>query len=414
MASVTVFPAKLSGNAMVPPSKSESHRALLLAALGRDECRLTGFPPPLCDDTLAMISGITALGAKVRHQGNTLHITPATEQALPMAECHVHACAAALRMLIPAFLLRGQSVRFQMEPSLFRRPLDAFEPLVKELGASMIRTKGAPFCTVELSGQLPAGKYTIDGTRSSQFASGMLMALAHAGKPSRLTVTGPLVSRPYLDMTLRLMERFHLSYTEISAGVFELSPSLGRSPLEIAVSGDWSQGALLLCINALGGNVRIENLVQDESCTQGDARVVEILKRMKDGNAISIDCTDIPDLAPILALTCSQLRGTSMLTGVSRLRLKESDRLSATQELLGKLGVSVTVSTDSDTLCIHGPAALHGGFEADARNDHRLVMLLAAASTLCGDPITVHGAECIRKSWPGFLETWRHLGGKAE
>ena len=132
MASITFSPARLAGRAQVPPAKSEVHRALLLAALGRGECRLNGFPPPLCDDNYAMINGITALGAKVRHEGSTLIITPAPAPTpgAPMVDCRVNACAAALRMLIPAFLIRGQAVRFLMEAPLFRRPLDAFEPLM--------------------------------------------------------------------------------------------------------------------------------------------------------------------------------------------------------------------------------------------------------------------------------------------
>ena len=415
MASITFYPAHIQGSAMVPPAKSEAHRALLLAALGAGECCLTGFPPPLCDDTHAMINGVTALGAKVRHEGSVLMVTPAPAPVAgaPMVDCRVHACAAALRMLIPAFLVRGQAVRFLMEPALFRRPLDAFEPLMEKLGASMVRTPGET-CTVEISGFMPAGSYEIDGSRSSQFASGMLIALAHAqgDQPKNLTVTGPIVSRPYLDMTLSLMERFHVPYAETSEGVFDLSAPAQPSPGEAAVSGDWSQAAVLLCINAMGGKIDVENLT--ENGTQGDARVVDVLASMADGNAVEIDCTDIPDIAPILALTASQLRGTSVLRGVSRLRIKESDRLAATQELLSKLGVSSDVQHGGDTLCVHGPAQLQGGFEADARNDHRLVMFLAAAALKCDKPITVHGVECISKSWPGFFTTYRQLGGKAE
>ena len=417
MASVTFHPSYLQGRAMVPPAKSEAHRALLLAALGEGDCCLTGFPPPLCDDTCAMINGVTALGAKVRHEGSMLMVTPAPAPSknAPMVDCCVHACAAALRMLIPAFLVRGQAVRFVMEPALFRRPLDAFDPLMEKLGATMIRTSG-DVCTVEISGFMPAGSYEIDGSRSSQFASGMLIALAHAqgGQPKKLTVTGPIVSRPYLDMTLRLMDRFHVPYTEASEGVFDLAAPVQPSPEEAAVSGDWSQAAVLLCINAMGGKIDVENLTRDENCTQGDARVVDVLQSMSRGEAVDIDCTDIPDIAPILALTASQLRGTSVLRGVSRLRIKESDRLAATQELLGKLGVASDVQDEGDTLLVHGPAQLTGGFEADARNDHRLVMFLAAAALKCKQPITVHGVECISKSWPGFFDTYRQLGGKAE
>lgn len=427
MASLTFSPARLSGCALVPPAKSEAHRALLLAALGQGECILNGFPPPLCDDTIAMMNGITALGAKVRHEGTQLMVTPAPAPTgcQPMVECCVHACAAALRMLIPAFLVRGQAVRFVMEQGLFKRPLDAFEPLIKQLGAQLVRIPDYRDgkAAVEMSGLMPAGSYEMDGSRSSQFASGMLVALAHAADgeglaaPSQLTVTGPIVSRPYLDMTLKLMDTFHAPYTETAEGVFDIFPITQASPADAAVTGDWSQAAVFLCMNAMGSDITISNLYADEECLQGDSRVQEVLSSMKKGGklaAAEIDCSDIPDLAPILALTCSQADGMSTLTGVSRLRIKESDRLLATQELLSQLGVHTEVSEDSDTLRVWGPVQLKGGFEADARGDHRLVMFLAAAALVADAPITVHGVECISKSWPGFIQTYQQLGGKAE
>ncbi len=413
MASITFFPAHLSGVAAVPPAKSEAHRALLLAALGQGECRLNGFPPPLCDDTQAMINGVTALGAVVRQEGSTLVVTPGA--GTPKADCCVHACAAALRMLIPAFLVRGQAICFHMEDGLFKRPLDAYEPLMQTLGASMVRTPASDgkLATVEITGHMPSGHYKIDGSRSSQFASGMLVALSHTEKPSSLTVTGPIVSRPYLDMTLSLMERFHVPYAERSEGHFELSSPGAASPVETDVSGDWSQAAVLCCINAMGGDITLPDM-HDVYHLQGDARVVEEIRRMQAPGDLTIDCTDIPDIAPILALTCSQRNGVSALTGVSRLRIKESDRLAATQDLLHQLGVPNEVSEAGDTLRVYGPAKLKGGFAADARGDHRLVMFLAAAALCCDAPITVHGAECISKSWPGFIDTYRALGGRAE
>lgn len=291
MSSITFCPARLSGSAAVPPAKSEAHRALLLAALGRGECRLNGFSAPLCDDTLAMIDGVRALGGEVRLEDGALIVTPAPPPGKPVtdapaAECHVHACAAALRMLIPAFLTRGQAVRFLMEPALFRRPLDAFEPLVRQAGGRMTRTPAGPdgLAVVEVSGFLPAGRYEVDGSRSSQFASGLLIALAHAitpdgtPAPAALTVTGPIVSRPYLDMTLRLMERFGISFTEREEGVFGLSPACAPAPESLAVSGDWSQAAVLLCVDAMGGGVMLPNLRRDG--LQGDARIVDVLEEM--------------------------------------------------------------------------------------------------------------------------------------
>lgn len=445
MATSTFHTARLRGVASIPPAKSEAHRALLLAALGQGCCRLHDFPLPLCDDTQAMINGVTALGATVVQEEETLLVTPAPASATNTAEnpipCEVHACAAALRMLIPAFLVRGIPVRFSMEDALYARPLTAFEPLIAQLGASMIRTPsdGDRRACVEIRGRMPAGEYAIDGSLSSQFASGLLIALSHAmdadGQPAPavLQVKPPIVSRPYLDMTLLQMKRFGLSFQEHGGGRFELAPTDGPNPSSVDVSPDWSQAAVFLCANAMGHGIVLSHMrapKSGENLLQGDAHIVSLLREMglRSRNMteglwmgcpshaelmpLHIDCADIPDLAPILALTCTQAHGKSVLQGVQRLRVKECDRLSATRELLTRLGAKVELSADEDTMTVWGPCRLSGGFTADARGDHRVVMLLATAALLCEEPISVKGVESINKSWPGFFATYAALGGE--
>ncbi|MEG2481109.1 MAG: hypothetical protein RSB06_03660 [Clostridia bacterium] len=441
MSSVTFHPSRLHGSVAVPPAKSEAHRILLLSAIGRGECLLHGFVPPLCDDTQAMLAGITALGATVHHEGDKLRIVPAPPPAptAPPITVHVGACAAALRMLIPAFLVRGQAVRFTMEPALFARPLNAFEPLIAQIGATMRRTPATPTAPamVELSGVLHAGCYEIDGALSSQYASGLLIALSHAtnklgqAAPSTLMVKPPIVSRPYLDMTIKLMERFHVPCAENEEGVFVLPPATTSSPSDERISGDWSQAAVLLCANAMGSGIMLDGLCCEKGdCLQGDAHVLDVLSAMgmrlyrthgelyavspsrAELMPVTVDCSDIPDIAPILALTLTQAHGTSTLSGVSRLRVKECDRLCATLHLLRELGAKPQVSADGDTLTVCGPVQLSGGFTADAQNDHRMVMLLAVAALIASKPITVSGVESLNKSWPSFLSDYQKLGGK--
>ena len=436
MSTAVFSPCRLSGVAPVPPAKSEAHRALLLAALGESPVTLTGFPPPLCNDTLAMIDGVQGMGAQVTQQGDTLFVTPAPKPVpgQPMVDCHVHACAAALRMLIPAFLVRGQSVRFWLEPTLFRRPLDAFEPLIRSIGGTMERIPAGEngLCQVIVTGWMKAGRHQIDGSGSSQFASGLLIALSHAmddacnPAPAHLTVTGPIVSRPYLDMTLSLMRRFRLTYTEATEGEFDLCPRTGESPAAVPVAGDWSQAAVLLCAGAVGQPVWVSNLISEEVCTQGDAEIVNVLRQMgmtieeRDGliravrpgeglQPIHINCDSIPDIAPIIALTCATISGTSTLDGVARLRIKECDRLDATCHLLTQMGAAVKTANGGDTLIVHGGSPIRGGFEADVSADHRMAMLLAVAGSMADAPITVHGVESLNKSWPGFLSSYQQL-----
>lgn len=436
MTTLTFHPSRLHGSAKVPPAKSQAHRALLLAALGSTPCRLTGFSQPLCDDVQAMIAGVRALGATVDIHEDCLFVTPAPPYAVDkMVDCHVHACAAALRMLIPAFLVRGQSVRFTMEQALFNRPQTAFDDLIFSAGGSIRRIPGenGGFCSIEVKGKIPAGSYQIDGSQSSQFASGLLIALCHcrdsAGlpAPAHLQITGEIVSRPYLNMTLAQMQNYGLVFSENNPGEFTLTPRCGPSPETVAVEGDWSQAAVLLCANALGGGVSVANLFEDS--VQGDKQCVEILqsmglrKRFINGELtlqcssranllpVDVDCSDIPDIAPILALALSRAKGESCLSGVHRLTIKESDRLKATSETLEQLGIRTVVEDNRDVLHVYGGAPLRGGFEAEARGDHRLVMLLAAAASAADAPITVHGVEAITKSWPGFFDTIKSLGG---
>ena len=441
----TFHPVRLCGSAIVPPAKSEAHRALLLAALGDGTCCLQGFPQPLCEDIQAMINGITALGATVCWAEDALTVVPAPKREINDAPktFHVNACAAALRMLIPAFWSRGQAVCITMEPGLFARPLDAFIPLAEQSGGQMILTppKGENPAMVELKGKMDAGEYEVDGSLSSQFASGLLIALAHGtdaagcSAPSRLTITPPIVSRPYLNMTLAQMKEFQIPFQETEEGVFSLPGGCGENPEKGQVTGDWSQGAVLLCADAMGSHISVQGLpmpAADKPALQGDARILEALEKMglslrntgdgigvknitsSDLLPLTLDCTDIPDIAPILALTLTRAQGTSHLTGVKRLRVKECDRLAATEKWLTQMGVTVKISEDSDMLSISGlPGGqkLKGGFTADAQGDHRMVMLLATAALVADAPITVTGVESLDKSWPGFLETYQKLGG---
>lgn len=433
MSTVTFHPSRLRGRASVPPSKSEAHRALILAALGRGECLLKGFGAAVSDDIEATLDGVRALGAETRREDNAIRVLPSRARA--GAKCDARACAAALRMLIPAFLVRGVRAEIAMDDALYGRPLDAYVPLARRLKATLdIKPpkNGARACAI-VDGVMPAGDYEIDGSVSSQYASGMLMALAHATDglkpaPSRLTVGAPIVSRPYIDMTLALMSRFGIACVESDEGVFELTPCGEPSPESITPGGDWSQAAALLCANALGGGVMLEGMSMDDDCgAQGDARILDILTRMgmravyshgalyavtpsRDAlSPIDADCSDIPDIAPLIALVCARARGRSTLTGIGRLRVKECDRLDATLELLHRMGAGTQESGDG--LAIYGGAPLRGGFTFNARGDHRMVMLAAIAALAADAPIAVEGAEAVSKSWPDFIDVYASLGG---
>ncbi len=441
MTAVTFRPARLHGETQAPPSKSEAHRALLLSALGCQPCVLTGFPGALCEDTQAMAAGARALGAEVRHVENALVVTPGAHPVAvdSPAEVDVRSCAAALRMLLPALLARGVPARYLMDRALSLRPLGAYDPLLESIGAQVDRAD-TPDGRVALTvrGRLSAGEYSVDGSQSSQFGSGLLMALAHAanadGSPegSRLRIRPPIASRPYLDMTLTLMAAFGCEVDELGGGAFYVSPCRRDNPPTLAVGRDYTQAAVWMVACALGGSIGINGLnlpTEKRVALQGDAAIFGFLRQMgmavrAGGGTLWVRCpsrapltpltADVsrcPDLAPMLALCCTQAHGTSVLTGVANLRLKECDRLAAIHELLGALGAHTVVRKGDEALEIHGGKPLRGGVMLDCRGDHRMAMMLSIAATLCDAPITVTGTECLAKSWPNDLDAYRALGG---
>jgi len=395
-----------------------------------------------------MINGVIALGVAVEQRGDVLTVRPSgirladCAPASQVADFHVHACATALRMLIPVFWAKGQSARVTVDQGLESHSLEALRPLAEQSGASMIShpAHGEEPAWVEVAGKLNAGSYRVVGSMSGRFASGLLIALTHATDetsqpaPSRLMVTTPMADRPYLDITLRMLREFGCNVREDPEGVFSMDPAgpshRPRTHLaEVHIEGDWSLGAALLCANAMGSAVVIQNL-RERASLQGDARILSLLREMgmlvyenrqelyvtcpSRAGLIPLvtDCEDILDIVPMLALTCTQAHGMSVLTGMERLQGKERHRLQAIVELLRGMGGKM--SLDGGALIIDGPAQLKGGFLADAGDDHRAVQLMAIAALIADGPVTVTGVEALSKSWPGFLKMYTALGGKAE
>lgn len=423
MASLTFYPARLSGAAAVPPSKSEAHRALVLAALGEGACRLHGLPDPLCDDLKATVRGVRALGACVeRESENVLLVTPG--QAPQTARVDVGACGTTLRMLIPAFLSRGCKVRMLMDAPLARRPLETLMDFASR-GLTIRRGETDGRAWVEAEGLLTEGEYEADGTISSQLVSGLLMALPGE---SRVKVRGPIASRPYLELTCWQMRRFGREVAQVREGVFDLAPRKGASPEDLHIGGDWSQAAALLCASALGSGVWVTGL--DAQTVQGDAKITSLLTQMglllyhlREGLYVvnpshaalwPMECNmmETPDIAPLTALLCTRALGVSRLSGLSALQSKECDRLAATCELLCALGAEIRA--EKDGLTIRGGAPLRGGVTVDSHGDHRMVILVSIAALGCEQPVTVTGVEALDKSWPEYLSLYRALGGRAE
>ena len=252
--------------------------------------------------------------------------------------------------------------------------------------------------TLQCTGQLGAGNYTIDGSVSSQFISGLLFALAIIPGDNHLKITGKLESRPYVDMTIQALSVFGVRITnDLVRGHLPFS-----SPENIYAEGDWSNAAFFLCANSLGSSIKLNGLQYNSS--QGDKTVVSILPQMT--SFIRIDAADIPDLVPVLAVTAGAQNG-AIFTNIQRLRYKESDRVAAIAEMLEKLGAKIEIT--ENTLTVY--PCNYRGCVIDSHGDHRIAMSAAIAATVSTSPITILDAHCVCKSYPAFWSDYESLGG---
>ena len=420
MSTKTITPGSLQGTVRAIPSKSAAHRLLICAALADKPTWV------YCDGTSkdieATVHCLNALGADIERVQDRYYVTPIDrwyqkdrQAVLPCGES-----GSTLRFLLPVAAVLGVNAIFTMEGRLSKRPIFPFS---RELTAHGCRLEYLPeLAAWHLSGRLRGGGFTLPGDVSSQFLTGLLLALPLGGRDSTLTVTGAVESAGYVDMTLRAMETFQTKPGKTETG-WNI-PALGYlSPGAVRVEGDWSNAAPWLCAGAVAGKgVTVTGL--DPNSPQGDRAVCEILERMgaavtQTGDSVTVrpaplhgvevDGRNVPDLIPVLAATAALAEGCTRFLNVSRLRLKESDRLTATANLLNALGGRAEI--EGDTLIVHGRSRLSGG-AVDTVNDHRMVMAAAVAAVGCDSPVTVNDPQAVNKSYPGFFETLDTLRGE--
>ncbi len=403
-----VLPGARRGSVTVPASKSQAHRLLICAALGDRETliRCDG----ISDDIAATVRCLNAIGADIRETAEGLQVRPRTSPAED-AELPCGESGSTLRFLIPVLGALGQSGTFRMEGKLPTRPLSPLNELCCERGMR-IRQEGR---LLRCEGLLRPGDYEIPGDISSQYVSGLLMALPLLPGESRLRVTGKVESADYIAMTEDALDKSGIRW-EKEGWLYRIpggqKPAL---PPALTVERDWSAAAFFLVMGALSpAGITLRGL--DAASRQGDRRVLAILRsfgaEITEGpegitarrgtlRGISLDAAQIPDLVPVLSVLAAAAEGETRITGAGRLRLKESDRLQTTAAMLQALGADIRETEDG--LTIIGAPALTGGC-ADAAGDHRIAMSAAAAASVSEGPVTVLGAECVKKSYPRFWE----------
>lgn len=378
------------------PSKSLSHRALLASALAFGESRIKNLSRS--DDVLRTADCLRRLGAQIEETENGVVVSGFSPgEILEGTELFCGESGSTLRFLIPPVLLSGKTVTFYGAKRLFERPLSVYETLAKERG--FLFEHGENSLTVR--GKLEPGDFFLSDPKSSQFVTGLLFVLPLLEGNSRLLLSEKPESRPYIDLTFEMLRRFGISVSEVSETEFRIPGGQKYRPADVTVEGDESNAAFFAALRALGSDIRIEGLSPETK--QGDRVFRKALSALSEGCPV-IDLGDCPDLGPVLFAVAGAKNG-AVFQNVRRLRLKESDRLSAMTEELSKVGVTVSVSENG--------AVVSPGLSAPkeplfSHNDHRIAMALSVLLTKTGGELW--GAECVSKSDPDFFEALRRLG----
>lgn len=403
---IKITPALLSGKVSVPPSKSVAHRMIIAAALACGTSTISNLCPSV--DITATMDCMRALGAKISFSGDTA-VIEGIKKVPEKAELNCHESGSTLRFLIPVACALGVKAGFIGSGKLPQRPLTTLLNELPKHGISFVLPNNGENLPLRVNGKLISGRFEMDGGVSSQFITGLLFALPLLDGDSEIVLTSPLQSKPYVDITIGVLRDFGCEICESESGYF-VKGNQRFMPFSGAVEGDYSQAAFFYAANTLGSSIKIGGL--NENSLQGDKKIAEICQNIAEsGKAFKIDCSNIPDLVPILSVLGCFCKGKSRITNAARLRIKECDRLAAMEDCLKKIGGKIKALPDG--LEIDGVGSLKGG-EVDCFNDHRIAMSMAIAATKCDNPLVLRGAECVSKSFPNFFEVYSALGGKFE
>lgn len=405
---IKITPSALSGKIEGISSKSFAHRALICAALanGKSNIKIN----TTSEDIEATVSCLRSLGAEISVCGNVYTVTPVS--VLPeKASIDCRESGSTLRFLLPVISALGIGCEIHGNGRLPERPLSPLKEELIRAGASI-----SDAFPLSVSGRINCGDYTLQGNVSSQFVTGLLLALSFLDGKSKITLLPPVESRPYIDITLEVLRTFGVNVREDN-NVFYINGGYLKG-CDFTVEADWSNAAFWLC-----SGIEVASLNPDS--VQGDKAIIDVLCSM--GAKISqnrnsfladltnlhgavIDASQIPDAVPVIASLAATANGKTVIYNAQRLRLKESDRIETVCRMLTSLGADI--SETADGLEISGKEVLDGG-ETDSFGDHRIAMAAAVASTKCRNDVIIRNAEAVRKSYPAFFEDFNSIGGKA-
>jgi 3-phosphoshikimate 1-carboxyvinyltransferase len=409
-----VVPSQVKGRVKAPASKSMTQRAIAAALLA--EGKTTIINPSACDDSLAAMRIAAALGAEVHSKTNELIIKGSKKIKENKLNCGESGLA--IRMFSPIASLYPGEIILNGTGSLKMRPMSMIEDALRQFGVKCESEKG--FVPLKIKGPPEGGTCEIDGSVSSQLLTGLLMALPVIPKDSVIKVNN-LRSKPYIDLTLQVLEKFGIKINVIGYDQFNIPGNQRYKPCKFEVESDWSGGAFLLVAGAISGDVTVEGLRTDSR--QSDKAILTALDKAGarlsiTGNSINVsksplkalefNATESPDLFPPLVVLASYCKGITGIKGALRLIHKESNRAAALIEEFGKLNIKVE---QSDDYMIVTGGKVSGG-NVRSHGDHRIAMALATAGLGASEKVIIKDSECIAKSYPGFFDDLRLIGAK--
>lgn len=406
------------GQVRVISSKSDGHRSLIAAALAQEESVL--FVDGWSEDMEATARCLQSLGADVEREPSGIYVMPIADGG-QSGECVLDCgeSGSTLRFLLPIAAALGKHCRFEGKGRLPERPIAVLLEEMAKHGCSY----DSDHLPLTLEGQLTSGVYTLPGNVSSQFITGLLLALPLLEGDSEIRLTSPMESKGYIDMTLKTLGAFGIRTEETENGWRIFGGQQYNGPRMRYAEGDWSNAAFWLAAGAIGGSIGCQGL--DMESPQGDRAIAALLeefgaKTKVAGNQITvthqemkgirIDAAQIPDLVPILCVAAAAAEGKTEIYNAGRLRMKESDRLAVMAECLRKIGVAVEEKPDS-IIITGGCTPPQEEILIDSHNDHRIVMAMAIAAVSLGVELTILGAEAVNKSYPSFFLELTKLGG---
>lgn len=412
-----INPGMLKGDVVIPPSKSLSHRAIMAAAMAEGKSYITNLN--FSEDIKATTEAMKSLGARFEI-GEDYELVEGVSKLKRLGdEIECRESGSTVRFMIPVALLAEGRVTFKGEGKLPKRPLGTYLEIFQEQGIPY--TKGEDELPLTVDGRLKGGRFRIPGDISSQFITGLMYALPKVEEDSVIEITSPLESKGYIDLTLDVLKSFGIEIVNNNYEEFIIKGNQEYRAHDYRVEGDYSQVAFWMVAGALGSDISCLGMRLDS--LQGDKAVHEILEsmgaeislgegiRVSPGKTVGavIDLSQCPDLGPIITVLAALSEGTTRIVNAKRLRIKESDRITSMTTELNKLGARIEETEDG--MIIEGVESLIGGVTVDSWNDHRVAMALAMAATRCDSPITLTGAEAVKKSYPHFWDEYKRVGG---